>query len=273
MLIPHLENITALAAGAQHVLALDSKGTVYGWGAKKLDQLSTKTSNRVPGASMVPHACSMTKPGKFKDVVSIGAGAFHSFAVLRNGEVYAWGYNKYGQTGIPDHFTATGFQIHSTTIPYATRVPVFEEKQLFVDYITGGFKHSVAVTKDNMCLSWGSIADAALGIQAADMDDQEIVYESATVKTPLVLKEPGRATGIGQSVAATTGPTHTLVISSKGVAFGNVAFGWGSNRQYETSIIQQAETLLPSELRGNGLDGKTVVAVAAGKEFSVLLTE
>ena len=35
-----------------------------------------------------------------KDIVSVHAGEYHSIALTRDGEVYTWGHNDYGQLGL-----------------------------------------------------------------------------------------------------------------------------------------------------------------------------
>ena len=87
-LVPGLSEITAVAAGAEHSLALDSHGRVWAFGGNGSKQLglegvdSTSTPTLVPGLT---------------DVVAIAAGDFHSVALTRSGSLFAWGLAAEGQ--------------------------------------------------------------------------------------------------------------------------------------------------------------------------------
>lgn len=74
-------NIIAVAAGANHSLALTSAGTVTAWGLNSSGQ-----TNVPPGLSCV---------------LAIAAGNDFSLALTVNGTVVAWGDNNYGQTNVP----------------------------------------------------------------------------------------------------------------------------------------------------------------------------
>ncbi len=88
--VPGLSGVTDIAAGAGHVLALKSDGTVWSWGANWNGQLGDGgTADRGTPAQV---------PG-LANVVAIAAGHHQSFAVTRDGAVWAWGWNHYGQLG------------------------------------------------------------------------------------------------------------------------------------------------------------------------------
>jgi alpha-tubulin suppressor-like RCC1 family protein len=86
-----LTNVTAIAAGANHALALTSDGNLWAWGANADGQLgdgNAPTIRRAPapiaGLSSIAH---------------VGAGFNHSVAVTVNGVVFSWGKNADGQLG------------------------------------------------------------------------------------------------------------------------------------------------------------------------------
>jgi regulator of chromosome condensation len=99
-LIPQLKNITFLAAGGNHMLALDSHGAIYAWGCGQQSQLgrpvmeSYRTIALTPSLVRIPRAKSKSK------ITAISAGQFHSFALTATGKVYTWGLNNFAQTGI-----------------------------------------------------------------------------------------------------------------------------------------------------------------------------
>ena len=92
----HLTGITAIAAGAEHSLALRSDGTVRAWGYNGDGQLgdNTTTDRHVP-VEVVGAGGS----GHLTGIIAVAAGYAHSVALKSNGTVWAWGYNGYGQLG------------------------------------------------------------------------------------------------------------------------------------------------------------------------------
>ncbi len=86
-----LANITAIAAGDSHMLALASNGTVWAWGNNYDGQLGNGSS------------CNFTnRPVQvlgLSNVTAIAAGANHSLALKADGTAWAWGLNDYGQLG------------------------------------------------------------------------------------------------------------------------------------------------------------------------------
>jgi hypothetical protein len=77
-----LGNITAIAAGASHTLALRQDGTVIAWGNNYYRQTNV--------------------PSGLSNVVAIAAGNNHNLALRADGTLLAWGDYGYGQGGVPD---------------------------------------------------------------------------------------------------------------------------------------------------------------------------
>ncbi|MCW3029676.1 MAG: hemicentin-2-like [Solirubrobacterales bacterium] len=86
-----LSGVTAIAAGAQHGLALVSGGTVMAWGEDAYGELGNGTIKTRQDA---PVAVS-----ELSGVSSITAGGQDSAALLNTGSVMAWGVNKWGTLG------------------------------------------------------------------------------------------------------------------------------------------------------------------------------
>ena len=87
-------NVTAVAAGINHTLALTNSGAVYAWGDNESGELGSGDSF----ASATPiHVTGGGLSGV--TVTAVAAGAFHSLAVTSTGAVYTWGNNSDGQLG------------------------------------------------------------------------------------------------------------------------------------------------------------------------------
>ncbi len=80
----------ALAAGADHNLALRDDGSLWAWGNNDYSQLGDETTSR----STIP-----IRIGDANDWVAIAAGKYFSFAIKSNGTLWAWGRNEEGQLG------------------------------------------------------------------------------------------------------------------------------------------------------------------------------
>jgi len=118
--VPGLSNITAIAAGSGHVLALKSDGTVWAWGANHHGQIGNGTT----GNSSAPVQVGGATP--LGTVTAISAGDVHSLALKADGSVWAWGDNTRKQLGATtDAITCTYDQSSS---PCATIIstPVSE---------------------------------------------------------------------------------------------------------------------------------------------------
>lgn len=88
--------ITQIATGDDHFLALTSKGHVFACGNGEQNQLGRKIVQRHKTHGLTPERLAL------KNIVLVGSGSYHSFAVDQEGKVYAWGLNSYHQTGVSD---------------------------------------------------------------------------------------------------------------------------------------------------------------------------
>lgn len=83
------------------------------------------------------------------NIKSIAVGYATSYAVTENGEVYAWGYNNYGQIGNK----GTG----SKTLPYKTSLTNIKE-------VVGGECFTLALSNDGTVFGTGRNSEGQLGI-------------------------------------------------------------------------------------------------------------
>ncbi|PWY84506.1 RCC1/BLIP-II protein [Aspergillus sclerotioniger CBS 115572] len=256
VLIPGLEKVTQLASGAQHVLALTAKGAVLTWGCEEQNQLGRRISGRLHGKleSLIPGQCALPS-----DVVSIGTGSYHSFAIRKNGRVHAWGSNNFGQTAVP---MSAGQS--DAVVLYPTEVKSFRKQSKIVS-ICGGKDHSVAVTEDGKCLSWGRVDNKALGISLEDMPSDELVHDEHG--RPRILTMPTPLTDIKEEVVfATASSDHSFAITKDGQAY-----SWGFNVQRQAGHRDEDEIERPTLLQNKHVNGKKLVSASGGGQFSMLV--
>jgi len=127
-----MTEVTAVAAGSQHSVALKSDGTVWTWGDNQHGQLGDGTFfhyRNYPAQVVGQDAECALGPSQV-----IGAGGSHTLTGLTDsaaGRLLAWGRNDWGQLG--DGTT--------TSAPY----PVYVSGLTDALALTGGDNHSLAV--------------------------------------------------------------------------------------------------------------------------------
>ncbi|KAE8381345.1 regulator of chromosome condensation 1/beta-lactamase-inhibitor protein II [Aspergillus bertholletiae] len=252
-----LSDVVKIVAGAQHVLALTSYGTVFSWGCDEQHQLGRRRASRQHQSHpLVPDQCAL--PSGIED---IGVGSYHSFAVHRNGAVYAWGSNNFGQTAVP---MSAGH--HDATVAFPTEVRSFRKYGKLAK-ICGGKDHSIAVTALGRCLTWGRIDNKALGVGTDDMPLSDIIHDEYS--RPRILKQPHVLNNISDRIVfATAASDHSFVITEAGKAY-----SWGFNVQSQAGHPGLDEVERPTLLQSKYVDGKKLVSAAAGGQFSIVTGE
>jgi regulator of chromosome condensation len=254
-----VRRVTKLAAGAQHVLALTSNGAVFTWGSEEQGQLGRRFQLSRHSASplstlpwLIPGPCAV------RDIIDVGAGLYHSFAIRKNGKVYAWGSNNFGQTGI---FKSAGQS--DAAVPYPTEVSSFG-KEVKINTVFGGKDHSLALTDQGQCLTWGRIDNKALGLVTAKIPSSNIIYD--TYGKPRILKIPTRIT-IQDVAFITAGTDHSFAITKDGKGY-----SWGFNAQHQTGHMTEDDDEIeePTLLDNKHVTGKLLVSAAAGGQFSIV---
>ena len=91
---------TAIASGRLMAMALLDNGTVKAWGYNAQGQLGQGNTNIIgDGSGEMGDNLPAIDLGTGRTATSIGAGLYHTGAILDNGTVKAWGYNAHGQLG------------------------------------------------------------------------------------------------------------------------------------------------------------------------------
>jgi regulator of chromosome condensation len=251
VLVEGLKKITKLACGSNHVLALASNGAVYAWGSGQQHQLGRRTVERTKHNALTPREFGLPK-----GTVDIGAGSYHSFAVNKNGKVYAWGLNSYGETGIQQ-----GAGDDEAVILHPTVIESLKGKGK-ITCIEGGAHHSVAVTEAGQCLVWGRIDGCQSGLDIATLPEDHLIRDSKN--NPRILTVPTRVPGF-DAVYATAGSDHCIAISRDGKAY-----SWGFSQTYQTGQGQDDEVEIATHIDNTAVRGKKLVWAGAGGQFSAV---
>jgi len=145
--LPAGDPVAALAAGGLHNLALTRAGLVYAWGDDSAGQLGVVGQGYI---SSVPLGVTGFPAGT--PIVAVAAGYSHSLALTRDGEVYAWGADTFGQLG-DGGVNDSGVPVIVRGLP--PRDPVVA--------LAGGHNDSLALTRSGQIYAWGGGAGGELG--------------------------------------------------------------------------------------------------------------
>ncbi|MFL6335175.1 MAG: S8 family serine peptidase [Pyrinomonadaceae bacterium] len=138
--IAGLSNVTTVAAGGYHAVALKADGTLVSWGNNQYGQLGDGGGPSNP----TPRAVS-----GLSNVAAVAAGLQHTLALKSDGTVWAWGRNFNGQVGN-----------NSTT---DRPVPVQVALGGAATAVAAGLQHSGAVLADGSVKTWGANSSGQLG--------------------------------------------------------------------------------------------------------------
>lgn len=250
-LVPGLRNITKIAAGSNHALALDQKGCVYAWGFGGQCQLGRRINVRFPNSGLIPASI-----GLRKDIIDIGAGADHSFAIHRNGIVYSWGANNFCQTGIDER---DGEDFANILHPQSVNGLNGHGK---VTSINGGNHHSVAVTDAGECLTWGRIDTKALGLSVDSLPENDIVRDAQD--KPRILMNATQVPGLN-ALHAAAGSDHCVAVTHEGKAY-----SWGFGVSGQLGLGGTDDVGLATLIENKAVKDKELVWAGAGGQYSVL---
>jgi alpha-tubulin suppressor-like RCC1 family protein len=144
----HLKNIVAISAGNKFTLALAKDGRVFAWGGNNFGQLGNgSTAN-----SDVPVQVQL--PSKAAEVFAGGSETNNgqSIALLRNGQVWAWGNDAWGQLGNGETEPYSDVPVQSTALPSQEW-----------SYVATGGTSSFALDSAGNVYAWGGDSGGQLG--------------------------------------------------------------------------------------------------------------
>jgi alpha-tubulin suppressor-like RCC1 family protein len=181
--------VVALDAADHHTCAITDVEVVKCWGSNTSGQVgdgSRETRTRPVAVEL---------PGN--NVVAISAGAFHSCAVTKDGDVYCWGANDSGELG------------DGTTMD--SLVPVAVAGLEHATGVSASWSHTCALTDAGTAVCWGENAVGQLGIGRADPEAHP-AFENVL--------------GVSNAHTLSAGQLHTCA-----VLLDQRVSCWGANRQ------------------------------------------
>ena len=227
---------TSVAARGNRALALAVDGTLAQWG------------NSASAGGTVPVALASGLVGA-RQIVQVAAGTNHSVALCADGSLVAWGSNPYGELGngttvstiLPAQVDMSGVLAGRTVVAVAV-----------------GTNVSYALCADGSVASWGYSQYGQLGTVSVSY-----------ITTVPVMVDAGGVLANRRIIALEAGVYHCLALCDDGAL---VAWGYNSKGQLGNNSI--ANSSVPVLVDTSGvLAGKTVTALAAGSEMSLVLCD
>ncbi|MDR2638689.1 MAG: hypothetical protein LBC09_02495, partial [Helicobacteraceae bacterium] len=256
------KNISAIAAGKEHSLALSKDGKVYAAGWNDRGQLGL-------GDKSDREAFTEAKDLSDKNITAIFVGAYNSFAFSKDGRIYASGSNIVGGLGLSDQKDFVSF----------TETTYLSDRNITA--IAASFPHSLALSKEGKVYAVGYGKNGQLGLgdsvsraayeEVVSLNDKNIIAVAAGNEHSLALTKEGKiyATGSGR--------------------YGQLGLG-DSARQTELKVFAEVTSLddksaiaatdkqdrpaTPAAVQSLGGGAKRIVqAVAASGEYSLAIID
>ena len=217
-----------VSAGGSHSMALDRDGNIWTWGSDLANQLGRDEprNSKQPGPA-VTHA-GVT-------FIAVSAGAEHSMAIDRDGNIWTWGYDGHRQVG------SSG----SGSTPKGVGVP----KAAFAS-ISAGSRHSIGLDTNGTAWTWGGLSDGTTDDDLTGHAD----FRPAPVDTGL------------RFTAVSAGEDHSM-----GIARDGTVYTWGHNGSGQ---LGRTPTVAEPAGRPGAVPGVTgATGVSAGRTHSTALTD
>ena len=215
--------------GYTHTLAVAKSGRVYIWG--------DSADNGVLGIDKDYETKVPMKIKNLSNITSVAAGAMFSLALDKNGKIYGWGTNYYGQLALPErksYFTPTKIESSHTF-----------SKIVACTWSAG------AIDTDGDVYTWGQNVRGVLGHGDYSGDDQD--YSNT----------PTKVEGLKNIIKLSGAGAHMLALDKDG----NV-YSWGENYKGEIGDGTTNTAISPKKLNLSN-----VIDIATGDEFSLALTK
>jgi hypothetical protein len=216
-----------LTAGVRHVARIRKDGTLWSRGRNKYGELGDGTFSGSQN-KMVQEFL------KHNDWISIAAGADHTLAIKRDGTLWSWGRNTWGQLGLGDW--------KNRSFP----VQIGKDTDWFT--VAGGKQHSIALKKDGTLWTWGRGREYQLGNGKRD-----------NLPGPVQLNQQN------EWIAVAAGKGHSLALKADGSLW-----SWGAN-SYGQCGVGIKEKYIKSVQRV--AHNEPFVAVAAGSCHNAALKD
>jgi hypothetical protein len=262
-----LANITAIALGGEHSIALATDGIVYTWGENNNGQLGDgwQTDSYTPVKVLEGEYAGTTylgdNPGN--KIIAIALGRVHSAALAEDGTVYAWGENGNGQLGNNSAtFSPVPVRVHKGEYDGTTYLGDNPGNKIIA--VALGNNHSAALAEDGTVYAWGYNFDGALGNNSTTQSATPVKVRKGEYDGTEFLGDNSN----NKIIAIALGGYHSAALVEDGKIY-----IWGSNDRGQLGDNSTTDRHTPIIVNGEGGTGDlaNITAVALGGYHSIAL--
>jgi alpha-tubulin suppressor-like RCC1 family protein len=218
--------VIEISARGNYTMAITNKNVTWGWGNNSNGQLGDN--------SIIQRNTPVSVAGAVKTFCQISAGIVNTMAIDKNGRVWTWGNNQFGQLG------------DNSTTPRRTPVSVLGAVKTFCKISTVSFL-TMAIDKNGRAWGWGYNIYGQLGNNSTTSQRTPVSVLGA-VKTFCQISAGG-VSGVG----------YVIAIDKNGRAW---AWGYNANGQLGDNSV--TSRLTPVSVLGAV---KTFCQISAGEGF------
>ncbi len=208
-----------VSGGANHTAAIKSDHTLWCWGYNLYGQLGNNSTTD----SYAP----VQESTESTDWVGVDAGGVYTAAIKKDGTIWSWGRNDYGQLG--------------NNLTGDSHVPVqeFTHSDNWMS-LSAGYYHVAAIKIDGTLWSWGGNFSGQLG-------------NNSTATSTVPVQEFSQS---NEWMSLTAGGMHTVAIKQDGTLW-----AWGYNHYGQLGNNSTSDGYVPKQEYTQGIDW---VSVGAG---------
>jgi len=182
--LENLNNVTKVACGVNHTLALTKDGVVYGWGSNSNLQLSHQEQFAKIDNPLIAVYSPVKLEKNLEAVIStdIAAGENFSMIVGRNRtsqetEVFGCGYNLHGELGGGNLSHIQEIQKIESLSNYKITTPQ-GEKDVRIEQLSCGRNHCMALLNVGAVMEWGANEHGQLGNRKRVFSENPIIIKN-----------------------------------------------------------------------------------------------
>ncbi|KAF3563393.1 hypothetical protein DY000_02011594 [Brassica cretica] len=240
----HGVRIKQIACGDSHCLAVTMEGEVQSWGRNQNGQLGLGDTED----SLVPRKIQAFEGIRIK---MVAAGAEHTAAVTEDGDLYGWGWGRYGNLGLGDR--------NDRLVPERVTSTGAEKMSM----VACGWRHTISVTYSGALYTYGWSKYGQLG--HGDLEDHLVPHKLEALGNSVIcqisggwrhtvaLTSDGKLYGWGWNkkvVQVSCGWRHTLAVTER-----NNVFAWGRGTNGQLGIGESIDRNSPKIIEALSVDG------------------
>ncbi|KAF3543687.1 hypothetical protein DY000_02005917 [Brassica cretica] len=242
----HGIRIKQIACGDSHCLAVTMDGEVQSWGRNQNGQLGLGDTED----SLVPQKIRAFEGMRIK---MVAAGAEHTAAVTEDGDLYGWGWGRYGNLGLGDR--------NDRLVPERVTSASGEKMSM----VACGWRHTIAVSYSGALYTYGWSKYGQLG--HGDLEDHLVPHKLEALSNSVIsqisggwrhtmaLTSDGKLYGWGWNkkvVQVSCGWRHTLAVTER-----NNVFAWGRGTNGQLGIGESLDRNYPQIIEALSVDGES----------------